>query len=112
MTLVVVLLLALAAFRLARLVAIDTLLDPPRAALYRWAWVDQGPEADPVPRAGTWRIYTYELATCPHCLGVWFAVAVWFTWYRRWPGWTDLVVIAAVAGAQSALASFVAGVES
>jgi hypothetical protein len=53
-----------------------------------------------------WRSWLYDLFTCVHCLGVWFAIAVYCAW--RWGGDVALGILAviAIAGAQSALSSF------
>lgn len=108
-SLAVVVVLAFATFRLARLVAIDSLTLPFRERIYDFAWTGEFPDGsarpEPVARA-PWRTYVYELVTCPHCIGVWWAIAVYCAW--RWGGDVALGIIAviAIAGAQSALSSF------
>lgn len=102
--LAIVIVLAFATFRLARFVAADSLTLGLREWLYRFAYTEDG-ELPPSPRA-PWRTWVYDLVTCVHCLGVWFAIAVYCAW--RWGGdvaWAILLVLA-IAGAQSALASF------
>lgn len=80
------LLLALAAFRIFRLVAEDTILDRPRERLIRW-----------MPKGE-------EFVTCPHCAGFWITVGWWACW-QAWPHWT---VVAAVPLALSAVVGLVA----
>ncbi len=59
------LLLALAAYRVWRLFALDTILDPVRRGL----------------ASGSRR---EEFLTCPFCLGSWIALASWVAWVA-WP---------------------------
>lgn len=108
-SLAVIVVLALATYRLARLVAVDSLFLGFRDKVYAFAWSDRFPTGEPRPTAvalAAWRTYVYDLVTCPHCLGVWFAVVVYCAW--RWGGDVALGILAviAIAGAQSALASF------
>lgn len=114
---------ALAAYRLTRIVTTDTISEPWRDRLYRWAWVDpsaddyderhadatRGGEFVPYPRQGGLRTYVNELFNCPWCFGVWVSaavVAVW-CWIVR-DGISValyLAMVFAVAGAQGFLAS-------
>jgi hypothetical protein len=102
-SLAVVVILALATYRLARFLPSDSLFLPVRERMYAWAWDDTRPT--PEARA-PWRTYVYELATCQHCEGVWFAVIVYCAW--RWGGDVALAILTvfALAGLQSAVASF------
>ena len=114
--LVTIVILGLAAYRAARLIATDSLTQDARAALYRWAWLDppdgerawscfdkDGNDA-PCPR-GRVRPYVYELITCPFCIGVWMsgaAFVVWALWLGCFPNLAvSLLVVLAVAGVQS-----------
>lgn len=111
---VAIVVLAAATYRVARLVAVDTVTTPWRAVVYRFAWADPEPwdgpddrpeESDgaPQPRAG-WRTYVYEFVTCPHCLGVWIAIGAAVAWWHwAWVLW-PLVTVAAM-GVQSFAAS-------
>ena len=63
-------LLALAAFRVWKLVAEDTLLDRPLARLREW-----------------------EAVTCPWCSGAWIAGAWWASWYWLSPHWTLVAAV-------------------
>lgn len=114
-SLAVVLLLALAAFRVTRLFAADTITVAVRDRLFHFAYDDSDPEAmaayaveqgwpniSAIPRA-PWRTWLYALYTCQHCLGVWISIAAYCAW--RWGGDVALGIIsvAAIAGAQSAL---------
>jgi hypothetical protein len=80
-------LLVLAAYRVWRLLAEDTILDRPRLRLYRAAgW---NPESGDDPPPG----YRAKLAlfiSCPWCAGFWVSVAVWACWSWQ-PHWTLVV---------------------
>jgi hypothetical protein len=116
----IVAVLGLAAFRLTRLVTTDTITDPLRGWLYRWAWDESTPievtapdgrrVLVPSPRAA-WRTWLYDLLTCPWCLGVWFSAAVWALWkYGDAPG-RGFIAVFAIAGFQGAIGQFVVGSE-
>lgn len=121
---------ALASYRLTRIVTTDKITEQWRDRLYRWAWVEPDePEqyraawvrwqgdapfegegsTRPMPRAGGFRTYVNELFNCPWCLGWWvsYGVLAFWVWVVR-DGTAVaayLVVGAAVAGAQGFLAS-------
>ena len=78
------LLLALAAFRVYRLIGEDEILNRPRRWLLRLGndWKQQG---DPVP--DNYRAKWGTFITCPWCAGFWISVAWWVAWLI-WPGWT------------------------
>lgn len=120
MNLATVVLVALAAYRVTRIVTLDSLTHEWRAAVYRWAWLDpndatfaarldQGARdawprnADgfvPVAR-GPVRTYVFELFTCSYCLGVWSGAALWALWtYAATPG-RAFVAVMAIAGGQA-----------
>jgi uncharacterized protein DUF1360 len=69
-------LLALAAFRIWRLIAADTIFDGPRKWIiglgYRWA------DGDPIPKK--YREHWGIFMECPWCLGFWISVVVWAAW--------------------------------
>lgn len=84
----VALLLALASYRLFRLLAEDTVLERPRHWLVglpaRWK------EGDQIPRG-----YRYGLAsflTCPFCLGFHISWIVWLIW-ECWPHQTEIACV-------------------
>ena len=79
-------LLALAAYRIWRLLAHDTILDPLRHLLVRAESKQE------------------EFLQCPFCLGFWVALAWWLAWVA-WPHWT---LVVAVPFALSALVALVA----
>lgn len=83
------LLLAIAAYRLWRLLAEDDLFDRPRRWLVRLgdAWEKEG---DPVP-AG-YRASWAEFLTCPWCFGFWVALGWWGAW-QIWPHATLVVAV-------------------
>lgn len=90
-----VLLDALAAYRLQRLMGEDTITDPARSRLYLWTY-DR-----PVPsRVGT---FVTEMLGCVHCRTVWAAMLI--VAFRRVPGGRVLRDVLAVAGAASLVSS-------
>lgn len=115
--LAILVVLALATYRLTRVVTTDSISDGFRAAVYRFAYDDAAAVIDEqtkqfvaAPRA-PWRTWLYALFSCPHCLGVWVGIGVYCAW--RWGSDAALAVlaVAALTGAQSALASFVSAAE-
>lgn len=80
------LLLALAAWRIWRLLAHDTILDPVRQRIVR-------PESK-----------QEEFLQCPFCAGFWVALAWWVLWCA-WPHWA---LVVAVPFALSAVLALVA----
>lgn len=114
--LAVIVILALAAFRVTRLITQDTITQPFRSRLYGFAWNDDRPTQDdtgfwPTPRAA-WRTNLYRLLTCDWCLGVWMSIAVYCVWRFAFPGGDGnlaqgIVAVAAIAGLQGAVAQFV-----
>lgn len=78
----VLLLLALASFRIYRLLAEDTILDGPRARLLRLGSWQEGQPTPP-----TYRARLGEFIVCSWCIGFWVSLAVWGCWYVE-PGWT------------------------
>ena len=94
-------LLALAAFRVYRLIGEDDILDRPRRYLLRLGsdWRQQG---DPVPK--NYRAKWGAFITCPWCAGFWISIAWWVAWqlYEEWTLW------AAAPWAISAIVALVA----
>src|SRR5581483_4167019 len=88
-----------AAYRVTRLVTLDTILDRPRDA---W-WRRFPPEAHGKKKAHP----LGYLLTCPFCAGFWVSVATVAASHAvhlaRWPLRYDLVVVWAVAGGQALL---------
>jgi hypothetical protein len=77
-------LLALAAYRVYRLIAEDTILDRPRRWLVRLG-SDWQTEGDPVPKA--YRTKFAAFITCPWCCGAHVSWVIWLCW--QWePHWT------------------------
>jgi hypothetical protein len=72
-------LLALAAFRVWKLVADDRILDRPRD----WLIARMGGDS---PRA----VYWSDFLVCPWCAGFWITLAWWGAWYA----WPDAVIVA------------------
>lgn len=84
-------LLALAAYRLWRLLAEDTILDRPR----EWS----------IHRLGEVGGEKFSLfITCPWCAGFWVSVGWWLAWVA-WPHWA---LVAATPFAISALVALIA----
>lgn len=79
-------LLSLAAYRLWRLVAEDTIFDRPRGLLVRR-----------LPKGEEWIL-------CPWCSGLWTVVAVWLAWVWE-PYWTLVVAVPLVLSALVGLVS-------
>jgi Protein of unknown function (DUF1360) len=87
----VLVVLVLATYRLARAVAQDDITEGARQWVLNHQW--------------TW---TYRLISCTHCCGFWLAFAVTGVWYwaTDWPGTTEYLILSlAVAGGQSAMAT-------
>lgn len=96
-------LLALAAYRVWRLVALDDITEPLRAFLV--GSDDDDPE-DPIGtevEGGYWEALD-DFIACPFCLGFWTAVAWWGAW-EAWPHWT---LVAASPWALSAAVAIIA----
>jgi hypothetical protein len=114
-SLAVIVILAFATYRLARLCTSDSITLAAREAIWRWAWNDDpaamraaaergDAELKPVPRAGGFRTWIHALVTCDQCLGVWWGIAVYCAW--RWGGDVSLgiITVAALLGVQSLVA--------
>lgn len=90
-------LLALAAFRVYRLVARDTITAPIREALTypddATAPLGERPSETGLAVVGEdeqpkgWRVYLSTLVRCPWCAGFYVSVAWWAAWLA-WPSWT------------------------
>lgn len=107
-TFLAVLIAALAAYRLTRIVVADSITDPARAWLWRRTFAEAGwdserdrPAVIVVSRAWWW---VHELVTCPFCTGWWVSLGVWAAWIH-WPTARPAVVAVAVAGGQALLSS-------
>lgn len=86
----VLILLALGAMRLTRLVGWDTITDPIRSRLtghHHGSHTKQGPRDGSRYDRPAWMLFL----TCPWCLGFWVSVAVWLAW-QAWPHWTLVVL--------------------
>jgi hypothetical protein len=123
-----VIVVALAAYRLARAVAVDTISDRPRAWLYERAFyvpqleaVDESIDWDDVARGviphpreriapevqtrSTVAAYAYGLISCAFCAGWWISLALWVFWAGWHPSRVYFVEMVAVAGAQAIFAA-------
>lgn len=65
--------IVLAAYRVWRLIALDSVFDRPRNRVLR-----RVPEK------------LHEGVQCPFCLGFWVVVAIWLLWIA-WPKWTLII---------------------
>lgn len=88
-----------ASFRMYRLIAMDTLLDTPRAWL-----VGLGVWKDGMPIPTTYRKGLAEFITCPWCLGFWITLA----WWAAWQGWPHGTLVVAAPLSISAAVGLVA----
>lgn len=107
-------LLALAAYRWARLIAVDEIALPLRRTVVRWSTRPPRSARRAAGRLGLavpdrdpgWRRHFVYLVGCPHCLAVWSSaglVAVW-EWAPPWGLlWLAVVVVPAVAAVTSLL---------
>lgn len=125
--LVAVVIVALAAHRIARAVAVDTISDRVRGFVYErafrvpqleevervdWDDVARGVVAPPEERIApavqtksvVWA-YIYGLLSCPHCAGFWLSLAGWVLFAGWHPGRVWFVEMVAVAGAQSIMSA-------
>lgn len=124
MILVTVVIVALCAHRLARVVAVDSITDPARDWIYARAFTQPQPEpwppgatdeddarlegwvpAPPARRQSRPWAWVYGLVSCPHCAGWWLSLGLWWGWNgyegsRQW--W---ISAAAVAGLQSVISA-------
>lgn len=83
------LLLALAVFRVFRLLAEDTILDGPRAWLLGVpGWKPTGHETPPEG----YRDGLATFLTCPYCAGFWLCLAWWALWLLS-PWWALTVAV-------------------
>lgn len=93
-------LLALASWRIFRLISEDDILDRPR----RWVL-----RLDPDWKEGEdpgekYRFKWGEFITCPYCAGFWISIVAWVTWMI----WPHAAVMLSVPWAISAVVIFVA----
>jgi hypothetical protein len=74
--LIAVVVAGLVGYRLARLIAVDTITEPARMRLSRWAHaISIGGENPDVPnRPSKIRTWLFDLVTCVHCVGVWVTI--------------------------------------
>ena len=84
-------LLALAAWRVFKLISSDVILEAPVDALLR--------RISTTSRRTYWR----EFLECPYCLGAWLASV----WWLAWLAWPHAALIAAVPWALSAVVALV-----
>lgn len=93
------LLLALAAFRVFRLVSEDTVFDRPRAYLLGYRGWQEG---EKLP--DTYRAKWGEWITCPWCAGFWVSLGFWVAW-QMWPHATTVAAVPLAVSAVLALVS-------
>lgn len=115
----VLLVIALAAYRLAHVIAgTDSALEEVNRAIVGWAYeTDECGDVlhdscgDPIRKQGVTFAHAkaVDLLDCPHCIGYWIGVGMLCTWLATWPwdlGWRGWITTLAIAGFQSALTSF------
>lgn len=99
--LVVLLVLAFAAYRITRLLVIDAIFDGPRDKMQDWI-------VSRLRFTKFWDKIHYGL-TCTWCSGVWISAAVYGIYKAEWPwdfgrlGWLSVAAIAGVQGMIHAL---------
>ena len=98
-----VFLLAVASYRLWRLLAEDDILDRPRRYLLN---MGDWQEGQPTPEG--YRSKLGELLICPWCLGFWISLAFWVAWQLE-PDWTLWAAVPLVLSAGVAAANAVIG---
>jgi hypothetical protein len=129
-TLVAIVVVALAAYRVARAISVDTISDRPRGWVYERAfrvpalepietttWDDEvlvargiipAPEERVAPAVQTisqpWA-YVYGLLSCPFCSGFWVSLAGWVVYAGWHPSRQWFVHAVAAAGAQAIFAA-------
>lgn len=104
---------ALAAYRLTRVVVEDTITASFRAWVWRRAYVPAGYDAradrdTAVRRHGragwAWE-KLFQLVTCPFCLGWWVTIGLFVAWFG-WPSTArEVVLLAAAIGMQAFISS-------
>lgn len=90
---------ALAAYRVARLIAADSITLPTRKRIYRLAF--PGGDSGEIMHPWDW---LYGLISCPHCIGFWSSLGMWWLWSLG-HCWLQIVAVLAAAGVQSYLSS-------
>lgn len=98
-TLILVVVLGLAAYRATRFLTDDSLTHELRVRIYQFGWAVEPGDDEPTPRS-TVRSYVATLLTCAQCLGVWVAVAFYALWDHA-PDARFVLVVLAAAGVQS-----------
>lgn len=93
-------LLALASFRLFRLIAFDVILRPMRVRVIRRAEV----KGTVYVGEKLYRPTLDEFVHCPWCLGFWIVLGLWASWLV----WPDATLVAAAPLAISAIVGLVA----
>lgn len=88
--LIFVVIVALATYRVARLITQDSILDGPRDWLLQ-TWVGRRKIA--------------ELAVCPFCVGVWVGVALSLVWFHGERTGRLIVIVIAAIGLQALLSA-------
>lgn len=97
--------IALASFRLTRLVTDDVITKPFRQWLDAFAWDSEnrydGGDGFTYPTArAPWRTWLHGLLTCGWCLGVWVSAATYVLWDHGGGVGRTIVAVGAVAGVQ------------
>lgn len=89
----------LAAYRLARAVALDSITEPLRMRVYTAAYGDEPVSDSTTPhRPASW---LYGLLSCPYCCGFWIALGLYAGWVNL--GWSRPLIVAVAAAGFAAL---------
>jgi hypothetical protein len=101
---------ALAAYRITRLIVLDSLLgeypdaEHPRGTGYR-RWLDRFAYQEGGANRSAFRGWLGDLLTCTWCTGVWVSAAAWAAWVWGADWVRDIEMVAAIAGVQGYLSS-------
>jgi hypothetical protein len=104
------LILALASYRLTRVVTDDTITDAARAWVWRRAYIVSAYDSErdqetTMTRSVAWS-WLYRLVSCPFCVGWWVSLACyWAWWYSAWAWMRPALSAVAVAGGQAFISS-------
>lgn len=91
-----VVLVGLAAYRLARALSVDSITEPFRAWVF-WAGHDDPDGSDEPPVTSRPLAWLYGLVSCGYCASWWIALVLFLVWTGL--GWVNLLAAVAAAGA-------------
>lgn len=98
--LTVLVLLALAAYRVTRLIVIDAIFDETREWFFKKLDFKKVKGSDTFVSRNLVAQKLSYLLQCTWCTGVWVSTGIYLIWAGEWYGWDSAISIAAIAGAQ------------